>query len=153
MCFHAQFLFRILDGSHLRFAGSLYEILSKRVCMLHGHGHSTSFRRDISLIVYRCFRFMMKFLWLLVHPICSLFWITAYITYVTYPELSILDYLKKVVEASGQWMALSTVDNMIYGSWAFSVGVLLLLPVWTAFWCLMFLPTTTTSVLPKSKTE
>lgn len=119
--------------------------------MPRGNGHLTN-RTDILFIMYRCFRFMMKFLWLLVHPMCSLFWITAYITHVTYPELSILDYLKKVVEASGQWMVLSTVDNMVYGSWAFSVGILLLLPVWTAFWCLMFLPTTT-SVLPKSKTE
>lgn len=84
---------------------------------------------------------MVKFLWLLVHPMCSLFWITAYITYTTYPELSMTDYLKKVVEASGQWMTLATVDNMVYGNWAFSVGILLLLPVWIAFWCLMFLPT------------
>jgi len=81
---------------------------------------------------------------------CSLFWITAYITYTAYPELPITDYLTKVLEASGQWMVLSTVDNMIYGNWAFTVGVLLLLPVWTAFWCLMFLPTI---VSKKMKTE
>ncbi|XP_025204359.1 glycosylphosphatidylinositol anchor attachment 1 protein [Melanaphis sacchari] len=93
---------------------------------------------------------IVKFLWLLVHPMCSLFWITAYITYTAYPELPITDYLTKVLEASGQWMVLSTVDNMIYGNWAFTVGVLLLLPVWTAFWCLMFLPTV---VSKKTKTE
>ncbi|VVC40320.1 Hypothetical protein CINCED_3A025613 [Cinara cedri] len=95
-------------------------------------------------------RIIVKFLWILVHPICSLFWITAYITYITFPELSIIDYLTKVVESSGQWMALSTVDNMVYGNWAFSIGVLLLLPVWTAFWCLMFLPT---NLPQKSKME
>lgn len=81
---------------------------------------------------------------------CSLFWITAYITHIAYPELQLSDYLMKVVEASGQWMVLSTVDNMVYGNWAFSVGVLLLLPVWIAFWCLMFLPTHS---VQKSKIE
>jgi len=81
---------------------------------------------------------------------CSLFWITAYITYTAYPELPISDFLTKVLEASGQWMVLSTIDNMIYGNWAFSVGVLLLLPVWTSFWCLMFLPT---NVSQKLKAE
>jgi len=95
-------------------------------------------------------RFLVKCIWLLVHPMCSLFWITAYVTYTAYPELLIMDYLKKVVDASGQWMALSTVDNMVYGNWAFSASVLLLLPVWTAFWCIMFLPTHSPG---KSKTE
>lgn len=81
---------------------------------------------------------------------CSLFWITAYFTYTAYPELPISDFLTKVLEASGQWMVLSTIDNMIYGNWAFSVGVLLLLPVWMSFWCLTFLPT---DVSQKLKTE
>jgi hypothetical protein len=67
-----------------------------------------------------------------------------------YPELQIVDYLTKVIEASGQWMALSTVDNLVYGNWAFSISVLLLLPVWTSFWCLMFLPT---NLPQKYKTE
>ncbi|XP_025419796.1 glycosylphosphatidylinositol anchor attachment 1 protein [Sipha flava] len=92
----------------------------------------------------------VKFLWLLVHPMCSLIWITAIITYMAYPELQIVDYLTKVIEASGQWMALSTVDNLVYGNWAFSISVLLLLPVWTSFWCLMFLPT---NLPQKYKTE
>ncbi|XP_050433672.1 glycosylphosphatidylinositol anchor attachment 1 protein [Adelges cooleyi] len=86
-------------------------------------------------------RMLMKFFWVLVHPMCLLFWATAYFTYNAYPEFTISEYFDKTIDASGQWIALSAVDNMVYGNWAFSVAVLLLLPVWLSFWCLLFLPT------------
>jgi hypothetical protein len=80
-----------------------------------------------------------------------LLWISTYITYTIHKnEISFTDYFTNILEVSSQWMVMSTVDNMIYGNWAFTVGVLLLLPVWTAFWCLMFLPTV---VSKKMKTE
>ncbi|XP_050545919.1 glycosylphosphatidylinositol anchor attachment 1 protein [Daktulosphaira vitifoliae] len=85
-------------------------------------------------------KILVKIFWLLVHPIFLLFWITLYFTIINYPEFNLIEYLSKTIDASGQWITLSAIDNMVYGNWVFSVAVLLLLPVWLSFWCLLFLP-------------